>query len=134
MEKTNINKSKRHKIFGRPRATIEEKRSVKVSVFFTAAEAAEIKMKCEELNLTLPEFLRRAGLNKKIEARKSVFDAAALAELRAAGQNINCTARELSRLRVEVLPLDLGSLRVILEGQTAVLQRLKNSIFTTFQS
>lgn len=107
----------------------EEKRSVKVAVFLTEAEAEMLKEKCENVNLTLAEFLRRAALNRKVEVRKSVFDAEAIEHLRAAGQNINQTARELARIRKEHLPLDLGTLRTVLERQTAVLHALKNSVF-----
>ena len=90
---------KKHKIFGRPRVSEAEKRSITIAIFLTRSEAEEIRRKCEELNIGLPEFLRRAGLNKKIEVRKSTFDLNALEELRAVGQNINQTARELIRAR-----------------------------------
>lgn len=121
--------SKGHKIFGRPRASEEEKRSVKFSIFLTKSEAEALKSSCKESKINPPEFLRRAGLNKKIEARKSVFDAAALTELRAAGQNINKTARDFARARTERIPVDYKKAEMILQRQLEIIQALKTAIF-----
>lgn len=106
----------------------EEKKSVKIAVFLTAAEADELKSRCEELRMSLPEFLRRAGLGRKIEPRKSAFDAAALEELRTATQNINQTARELSRARTKMIPLDFENLKEILHRQMEILHTIKSNI------
>lgn len=122
------NELRKHKIFGRPRASVEEKRSVKVSVFLTKAEAEEIKKNCEQSGISLPEFFRRIGLNKRIEARKSSFDASALEELRVAGQNLNQTARELARARTKLIPLDFKKVEMILRDQLEILRALTTEI------
>lgn len=118
----------RHRIFGRPPASAEDKRGVKIAVFLTEAEAETMREKAKEANMTPPEFLRHTGLSKKIEARKSIFDAPALELLRAAGQNINQSARELSRARKENLSFDSSRLEAILQEQLDVLRALQIAV------
>ena len=119
---------RKHKIFGRPRASEEEKRSEKFSTFLTKAAAKEFREKCAELKISPSEFLQRAARGKRIEARIPVFDQKALEEIRAVGQNVNQTARELARARAEKIPVDFGKLETILQRQSEVLKRIKNEI------
>jgi hypothetical protein len=121
-------KTKTHKIFGRPRSSDEEKRSVKVSVFFTPAEAQKMTEKCSATKKSPSHFLRSAGLDRRIETRKSVFDSDAVTEMRAVGQNINQTARELIRVREKMIPVDYKKLEMILKEQMEILNALKSKI------
>lgn len=122
------NEHRKHKIFGRPRASDKEKRTVKVAVFLTQAEAELFKQKCADSAVALPEFLRRAGLGKKIETPKSMFDAKAVEELRSIGHNINRAARELSRARTEAIPVNFEKLEIILQQELEVLNGIKKEI------
>lgn len=122
------NEVRKHKILGRPCASTEERRSVKVAVFLTIAEAEEVKNNCEKSGISLPAFLRQVGLDKKIETQKSVFDAIALKELRAIGKNLNQIARELSRARAKMLPPDFQNIEKILRDQLEILHALKIEI------
>jgi hypothetical protein len=124
-------KTKTHKIFGRPRSSDEEKRSVKVSVFFTPAEAQKMTEKCSATNNSMSHFLRSAALDRRIETRKSVFDSDAVTEMRAIGQNINQTARDLIRAREKMIPVDYKKLETILEKQLEILNALKIKIINS---
>lgn len=119
------NTLKKHKIFGRPCVAEEDRRSVKVAVFLTAAEAGEIRGRGAATNLGAAEFLRRAGLGKKIEAKKSMFDADALRELRALGRNVNQISRALSRAKKNDLGVNYEILEARLNEQIELLHCLK---------
>lgn len=122
-------KEKKHSLFGRPRSAVEDKRSVKFTVFCTPSEADEIKRKCAELSMTSADFFRRAGLSRKIQARRSMVDSQTLDELRSIGQNINQIARELTRARTASIAIDDNILTILLQNQLKILNEMKLRIF-----
>lgn len=87
--------------------------------------------KCTATKNTLSHFLRSAGLDRRIETRKSVFDSDALQQMRAAGQNTNRVARELIRAREKIIAVDYKKLESILEQQLEILNALKAKIINS---
>jgi hypothetical protein len=120
--------AKKHKIFGRPPIAEEEKRAVKVAVFLSRAEAAQLLEKSRSADIGLPELLRRSGLSRKIEMPRPVFDAEAVIELRAIGQNINRLTRDVARARKQIREIDYHQLEIILQRELDALNKIKNEI------
>lgn len=119
-----------HKSYGRIPLSEEEKRTEKVSVFFTISEKNELILKCKLTYLTVPELLRRAVLRRKIETRRPVFDAQALELLRDIGQNLTQIKRELYSAREEDTFIDKPTLMVSLEEQLEEIRLLAAKIIT----
>lgn len=117
-----------HKLFGRPRLAAEDRRDVKIAVFLSLSEEEIVREKCRETYLSLPEFMRRAALNRQVENRKSDFDAEALSELRRCGQNLNQLVRELSLARKVNLEIDFDKVENIAEQQLLILNKLSRKI------
>lgn len=119
-KQTQISKRK-HKIFGRPPLSEDEKRDVKIAVFLTKDEAQKIKEKASETMLTSSEFLRRAALSKQFEKRKSVFDEEAVFEIRNYAQNIRELMADLNTMREENFEVDFDYLEQTLKEQLETL-------------
>lgn len=121
-------KQRKHKLFGRPPLSVDEKRSVRVSVFLTESESAQLSEKAENTNLSAPEFLRRSGLGRKIESQKSSFDREAVLELRQISQIIKRLRRDVTReIRVNS-SVNLRRMVVILEKQLEILNDINLEI------
>lgn len=119
---------RKHKLFGRPPLSDEERRAVKIAVFLSLLEEQILREKCQDTYLSLPEFMRRAALNRQIEKRKSDFDLEALSELRRCGQNLNQLVRELSLARQTNSEIDCGKVEKIAEQQLLILNKLSRKI------
>jgi hypothetical protein len=116
---------KNHKTYGRTKLDEELKRAIKIAVFFNLIEYEDLILKCSETYLNAPEFIRRAALSKRIERKKSIYDAEAINELRAIGQNINRISRDLARARKSDLQVDFEMLEKFLADTFSVIHELK---------
>lgn len=82
---------------GRPIKQPEEKRCIQINIRVTLAEHDYYAGEAAKLALSVSEYLRRAGLNLRVTAPKSMADAALVRELNAIGVNINQIARAANR-------------------------------------
>jgi hypothetical protein len=126
--KSESSRKREHKLFGRPQMSIDEHRSVKVSVFLTRLEAEKLKEKAAETLLTLPELLRRAALGRQIEIRKSVFDAEAVSEIRKCVRMTRNLSSGMRFMRETDSGPDIEYLKLLLNEQLDILSSLKKHI------
>lgn len=82
---------------GRPIKQQDEKRCIQINIRVTLAEHDYYAGEAAKVALSVSEYLRRAGLNLKVSAPKSIADAALIRELNAIGVNINQIARAANR-------------------------------------
>lgn len=116
------------KLFGRPRLSESEKRSVKLSLFLTVEEAETIKEKCSRTTLSAPEFVRRTALARHIESRIPEFDSEALDLLRRCFGDISKIKRDLIAARNFNLEIDLDYIEKRIENQLSILRKLNRKI------
>lgn len=83
--RNSINKKRKG---GRPRLTIEERRSYKIKVGFTPSQYEKLSERAENASLAEPEFIRRVCINQPIYTIPKV-NSLALIELNKIGVNIN---------------------------------------------
>jgi hypothetical protein len=119
---------KKHKIFGRPVASENEKRNIKYSVFLNIEEDAELKNKISETSLTMPEFFRRAALSRHIREKYSVTDTNCLHELRTLAQTCKVINRHLLVARIQNKQINYGKLEAILEETVGILREIRQKI------
>ena len=77
---------------GRPKL-LEQKKTNRVGVFFTAEEYAKIQLNAERAKLTEAEFLRQLGLGKEVTAPPHTINFVAVKEINAIGKNLNSLTR-----------------------------------------
>lgn len=82
---------------GRPIKQADERRCIQINLRVTIAEHDYYAEQAERVALSVSEYLRRAGLDLKVTAPKSLADAALTRELNAVGNNVNQLARAANR-------------------------------------
>lgn len=120
--------NRKSKLFGRPALPENEKRNIKIAVFFSNVEAGIIKEKCDKASLSAPEFVRRTSLARHVESRPSTFDSEALTLLRRCCGDISKIKRDIASAREYDLEIDLDHIERKLENQLSILRRMNRLI------